>query len=62
MGDLGNQNSFLLLATPEVGVDGEKVLHASLLKVNQSYKHVPKEIRKLFSKLMSKIKFMGSLL
>ena len=37
MGDLGNQNSSLLLATPEVGVHGEKVLHASLLKVNQSY-------------------------
>ena len=32
-GDLGNQNNFLLLATPDVGVDGEKVLHASLLKV-----------------------------
>ena len=36
-GDLGNQNNFLLLATPDVGVDGEKVLHASLLKVNESY-------------------------
>ena len=32
MGDLCNQNNFLLLATPDVGVDGEKVLHDSLLK------------------------------
>ena len=33
-----------------------------LLATSNQEQHVPKEIRKIYSKLVSKVKFMGSLL